>query len=314
MQGDGLLSRPLASNWHLDMVSCHPTLALMEILRYTAFSTDPAGGNPAGVVLDATGLTDAEMQRVASEVGYSETAFLVPGEDAHFTVRYFSPMAEVPFCGHATIASAVAYAERHGAGVLHLDTRAGLVVVSTKVQADGTTSATLISVEPQSRPISADDLAALLEALRWRPGDLDVTLPPRVAYAGAWHPIVAAVSRERLADLDYDVATLASLMAQHGWTTIDLVYRESALVFHARNPFPPGGVIEDAATGAAAAALGGYLRDLRLVTPPATVTVHQGQDMGRPSLLTIDIPAQPATGIAVTGTAVALPDLQASEV
>lgn len=120
---------------------------------------------------------------------------------------------------------------------------------------------------------------------------------------------MAAASRQRLADLDYDVPALRSLMAARGWTTIDLVYRESALVFHARNPFPPGGVVEDAATGAAAAAFGGYLREMRLVTPPATVTVQQGEDMGRPSLLTVDIPAQPGTGIAVTGTAVALAEL-----
>lgn len=278
----------------------------MELLRYAAFSADPAGGNPAGVVLDATGLGDAEMQRVAAEVGYSETAFLVPGGEGHFQVRYFSPKAEVPFCGHATIASAAAYAERHGPGVLHLDTLAGLVEVSTKVQPDGITTATLISVSPQTKPISADDLAALLEALRWTPEDLDATLPPRVAFAGAWHPIMAAASRQRLTRLDYDMAALASLMAQRDWTTIDLVYRESAQVFHARNPFPPGGVVEDPATGAAAAAFGGYLRELGLVTPPATVTVHQGQDMGRPSLLTIEIPAQPGTGIAVTGAAVAL--------
>jgi PhzF family phenazine biosynthesis protein len=279
---------------------------MMELLRYAAFSTDPAGGNPAGVVLDATGFGDAEMQRVAAEVGYSETAFLVPGGEGHFEVRYFSPKAEVPFCGHATIALAAAYAERHGPGVLHLDTRAGLVEVSTKARADGTTTATLISVEPQTKPISAGDLAALLAALRWTPGDQDATLPPRVAFAGAWHPIVAAASRQRLAKLDYDMTALASLMAQRDWTTIDLVYRESAQVFHARNPFPPGGVVEDPATGAAAAALGGYLRELGLVAPPATVTVHQGHDMGRPSLLTIQIPAQPGTGIAVTGAAVAL--------
>lgn len=280
----------------------------VEILLYAAFSSDPAGGNPAGVVLDATDLGEAEMQRVAAEVGYSETAFLVPDMGSHFKVRYFSPKAEVPFCGHATIATAVAYAERHGPGVLHLDTRAGLVEVFTKVRADGTTTATVVSVEPKSKPISRGDLAALLEALHWSVSDLDAALPPRIAFAGAWHPIVAASSRQRLADLDYDMAALASLMAQHDWTTIDLVYRESALVFHARNPFPPGGVVEDPATGAAAAALGGYLRELRLVTPPATVTVHQGQDMGRPSLLTIEIPAQPGTGIAVTGAAVALPE------
>jgi PhzF family phenazine biosynthesis protein len=278
----------------------------MEVLRYTAFSTDPTGGNPAGVVLDANGLGDAEMQTVAAEVGYSETAFLAPARDGHVKVRYFSPKAEVAFCGHATIAAAVAHAERHGPGVLHLHTSTGLVEVTSKVQADGTITATLISVEPKTEAISAGDLAALLEALHWTLGDLDATLPPRIAFAGVWHPILAAANRQRLANLDYDMAALAILMSQRGWTTIDLVYRESALIFHARNPFPPGGVVEDPATGAAAAALGGYLRELGLVAPPATVIVHQGRDMGRPSLLTINIPAQPGTGIAVTGAAVAL--------
>ena len=75
-------------------------------------------------------------------------------------------------------------------------------------------------------------------------------------------------------------------MLAHDLTTVDLVYREDETTFHARNPFPVGGVVEDPATGAAAAAFGAYLRELGLITPPATITVHQGVDMGRPSLLT----------------------------
>jgi PhzF family phenazine biosynthesis protein len=97
-------------------------------------------------------------------------------------------------------------------------------------------------------------------------------------------------------------------MAARDWTTVALVHREHETLFHARNPFPPGGVREDPATGAAAAALGGYLRELGLVTPPATVTVHQGDDLGRPGVLTVRIPAEPDTGIAVSGSAVPLPD------
>ncbi len=278
----------------------------MEILRYSAFTVVPEGGNPAGVVLDATGATDAEMQRVAADVGYSETAFLLPGEAERVGVRYFSPKAEVPFCGHATIALAVAYAERRGPGTLRLDTPAGPVDVST-VAEDGRVSATLTSVVPRTKELAPDDLAAILGALRWTAAELDPALPPRVAFAGVWHPIVAAARRERLAALDYDVEALGELMARRGWTTVDLVHRETATLFHARNPFPPGGVVEDPATGAAAAAFGGYLRELGLVTPPATVTVRQGEDMGRPSVLTVGIPPGPRTGIAVTGTAVPLP-------
>ncbi|GAA4304445.1 PhzF family phenazine biosynthesis isomerase [Streptomyces venetus] len=282
------------------------TVGAMEISRYVAFSTDPKGGNPAGVVLDATGADDAAMLAAAAEVGYSETAFVTESGDGSLDVRYFSPLAEVSFCGHATIATAVAHAERHGTGSLLLHTQAGPVTVTTDRAADGTLVATLVSVAPRTVPLEEADLARLLTILGWSADDLDPALPPRVAFAGAWHPVIAAASRERLADLDYDMAELGPLMARRGWTTIDLVRRESPTVFHARNPFPPGGVVEDPATGAAAAAFGGYLRELGLVSPPTTLTIHQGVDMGRASTITVTVPAEPESGIGVTGAAVRL--------
>ncbi|MBT1092428.1 PhzF family phenazine biosynthesis protein [Streptomyces chartreusis] len=276
----------------------------MEISRYVAFSSDPAGGNPAGVALDATGVDDKEMLAAAAELGYSESAFVVPAADGTLDIRYFSPLAEVPFCGHATIATAVAHAERHGTGRLSLRTKAGPVTVTTDRTADGTLTATLVSVAPHTEPLADADLAELLAVLGWSAAELDPALPPRVAFGGARHPVLAAATRERLADLDYAMEPLAALMAREDWTTVDLLWRESPTVFHARNPFPPGGVVEDPATGAAAAAFGGYLRELELVATPATVTIHQGVDMGRPSTITVTVPAEPGTGIGVTGTAV----------
>src|SRR5689334_16717573 len=71
----------------------------VEVLRYAAFPDGAAGGNPAGVVLNAAALDDAARLAVAAAVGYSETAFLEPGRrDGEFRVRYFSPLAEVAFC------------------------------------------------------------------------------------------------------------------------------------------------------------------------------------------------------------------------
>ena len=278
----------------------------LDVLRYTAFSTDPGGGNPAGVVLDATGLTDEQMLAVAAEVGFSETAFLLPEGD-RVRARYFSPLAEVSFCGHATIAAAVARAERSGPAPLVLETMAGTVPVATRRDADGAWQATLTSVPPRTAELPAADLRLVLEALRWSEDDLDPALPPRVGYAGAWHPVLAVRTRERLAALEYDMPALAAVMAARNWTTVDLVWRESATTFHVRNPFPPGGVVEDPATGAAAAALGGYLREGGHVALPAVLTVLQGADMGRPSVLTVGVPADPAEGIQVTGHAVPLP-------
>jgi PhzF family phenazine biosynthesis protein len=86
---------------------------------------------------------------------------------------------------------------------------------------------------------------------------------------------------------------------------VQLVWREGPDLFHARDPFPVGGVVEDPATGAAAAALGGYLRDLGLVTEPAVVSVRQGEDMGRPSALTVAVDPDDAR-VRVSGHAVPL--------
>ncbi|MFF2408295.1 PhzF family phenazine biosynthesis protein [Streptomyces sp. NPDC058092] len=289
------------------------------ILRYTAFSADPEGGNPAGVVLDASGLDDAAMLAVAAELGYSESAFLtgrtepaeerpggeLPGGEGPsaargYTIRYFSPKAEVPFCGHATVATAVALAERDGPGDLVFSTRAGTVPV-TVTREGGELRATLTSVEPNVTDIAPDDLAEALAALDWPAGDLDPALPPRIAYAGARHLVLAAATRERLADLGYDFARLEALMHRLDLTTLQLVWRASPAVFHVRDPFPVGGVVEDPATGAAAAAFGAYLRALGLVPDTAVLTLHQGEDLGRPGTLTVEFRAGDAR-VRVSGT------------
>jgi PhzF family phenazine biosynthesis protein len=271
-----------------------------DVLRYSAFTTDPNGGNPAGVLLDARGLSAADMQRIAAQVGYSETVFLLPRNDGAFDVRYYSPLAEVSFCGHATIAAIVAHGERHGAGDRVLHTQAGLVRVSV----DEAMMATLVSVEPRVVPLAADDLGRILTALGWHRDQLDSTLPPAIAYAGAWHPVIFAATRQRLAQLDYDFDALADLMAARGWTTVNLVWRENAQTFHARNPFPPGGVVEDPATGAAAAALGAYLAVRDALPAQRAFSIHQGEDLGRPSRLSVSVPRDLSEGIRVSGTAV----------
>lgn len=279
----------------------HPLPA--EVLRYAAFTSEQGrGGNPAGVVLNAAGLDEAARLAVAAEVGYSETAFVeetgVPG---HYRIRYFSPLAEVAFCGHATIATAVAIAERRGVGTLEFETAAGPVPMRTEASASGFT-ATLTSVPSRTRQVGTDELHAALAALRWTAEDLDPRYPAHVAFAGNEHLVLAVRDRDRLAVLDYDYPALDTLMARTGWTTVHLVWAESPTSFHARDPFPPGGVVEDPATGAAAAAFGGYLRALGLVELPSRVEIRQGEDMGRPSILLVDVPADDDR-IAVTGTA-----------
>ncbi|MEV4434540.1 PhzF family phenazine biosynthesis isomerase [Streptomyces sp. NPDC049555] len=281
---------------------------IANVLRYTAFSSDPNGGNPAGVVLDASALDDTARLAIAADLGYSETAFLTAppeglGEpDRAFTLRFFSPLAEVSFCGHATVATAVALAEHRGPGAYVFATPAGTVPVEVGRDGDGRLRATLTSVEPHVEEVAQEVVTEALAALDWPATDLDPAYAPRIAYAGARHLVLAAASRERLADLSYDFDRLAALMRAHDLTTVQLFWRESESVFHVRDPFPVGGVVEDPATGAAAAALGAYLRELSFVGPSARLTLHQGADMGRPGLLEVEL-REGDPRVRVTGTA-----------
>lgn len=275
-----------------------------QVLRYAAFTVDGYGGNPAGVVLDARGLDDTDMQAIAADVGYSETAFLVgrPDEPNGYDVRYFSPKREVPFCGHATIAAAVALAELAPAAELIFHTAAGLVSIATSQTDNGELVAELTSVAPRVSEPESDLVAGVLGALGWFPVDLDPDYPVRLANAGSEHLVIVAKTRQRLADLDYDFDALAKLMRDHGLITVQLVWPESKMRYHSRNPFAGSGVVEDPATGASAAAFGGYLRELGLIGENAGFTIIQGVDMGRPSEINVSV-VEGEPGVRVSGTA-----------
>jgi PhzF family phenazine biosynthesis protein len=269
--------------------------------RLAAFTDRADGGNPAGVWIGENLPGAEDMQRIAAEVGFSETAFICPEAGFDRTVRYYSPAAEVSFCGHATIASGVVLGREQGAGIYRLETAVGRVPVAVGPSEERWV-ASLTSVAPAHEPAPAKLVDGALAALRWEKKDLDLSIPPARAYAGAWHLVLAAAERKVLAALDYDFAALKTLMLQDGLTTLQLVWREQPGIFHSRNPFPVGGVVEDPATGAAAAALGGYLRNAGLIRAPASILIRQGEDMGRPSRLDVRIPE--TGGIVVSGTAV----------
>lgn len=280
----------------------------VPILHMTAFADGPSGGNPAGVVPDASELTPAAMQRIAAELGYPESAFVVdPAIDEdprHVRIRYFSPGAEVPFCGHATIATAVLLATRRGAGEFTFETAVGPVVIDTRMSRSGETTASFTSVSPDVRRLDPAVATALLGLLGLTAADLDDALPPRESFAGNWHPIVAVRELSTFDAFTFDPASIRALMDAQDWTgTVTVVHAVSDGFdeFEARNLFPVGAITEDPATGSAAASLGAYLRAIDRITPPARLTIHQGRHVGRPSLLRVDVPAE--GGITVTGTA-----------
>ncbi|WP_295787891.1 PhzF family phenazine biosynthesis protein [uncultured Microbacterium sp.] len=280
-----------------------------DILQFAAFAAVPGGGNPAGVVLDAVSLSEADMQRIATELGHPESAFVGERDGRRVTVRYFSPGAEVPFCGHATIATAVALAEAEGEGAFVFDTAAGAVAVETSRDASGRVSAGFTSVEPYTSDLAPEVADRLLCLLNLDRADLDPRMPLAQSFAGNLHPVVAVASRERFDGFAFDPALMRALMDEQGWRgTVVVVHVGDEIVdgavIEARNLFPVGDLTEDPATGSAAASLGAYLRDRLGMPAPFAFTVHQGRHIGRPSAIEVEVPA--TGGIVVGGTAVPL--------
>jgi PhzF family phenazine biosynthesis protein len=273
------------------------------LYHLAAFTNDPQGGNPAGVWIGDTLPAPLVMQQIAVDVGFSETAFIAPRTGKQRTVRYYSPEAEVAFCGHATIASAVTLGDLDGEGNYLFNTKVGEIPVDVTIHNEHI-EASLTSVLPVYAAASNELLNKTLKALNWALDDLEPSIPPARAFAGNWHLVLAVKSKERLDNLSYDFDTLKSIMQADDLTTLQLIWQESPEVIHSRNPFPIGGVVEDPATGSAAVALGGYLRDANLIAAPATLQIRQGEVMGRPSLLIVTIPE--TGGISVSGTAVKL--------
>lgn len=271
-----------------------------DILRIAAFSDGERGGNPAGVWIGGALPPEADMQRMAHEVGFSETAFAARDGDG-FRVRYFSPEAEVAFCGHATIALGAALAHRFGDGVYPLALNGANITVEGR--RDGSlTAASLQSPPTRSAPADPQLAAAALALFGYRQDDLDPRIPPGLAHAGNDHLVLALASRELLAAMRYELEAGRTLMQGHGLVTVVLAWAESARRFHTRNPFAFGGVYEDPATGAGTAALAGYLRDLGWPHGGA-IEVVQGEDMGMRSRLRAQIGDAPGSSIRVGGTA-----------
>ncbi|OCX62309.1 PhzF family phenazine biosynthesis protein [Thioclava sp. SK-1] len=280
----------------------------MEIQRIAAFSANGKGGNPAGIVLLETDVSAMAMQKVAAEVGYSETAFAIPanGTKRTWRVRYFSPESEVPFCGHATIALGAALGSRFGEGTYNLNLNTTSITVDAAPSPHGM-MATLASPPTKSQAITDDEVQDAMALLGLARDDLDTRLPPARIHAGADHLVFALRDRDRLAAMAYDLDAGRAMMRRHKIVTIMLVHIDGERDFCVRNAFASGGVLEDPATGAAAAAFAGYLRD-RDWPHGNQFTIRQGEDMGAPSIIQVQLNTKAGSSVRVSGHAYKIDD------
>lgn len=278
------------------------------------FTETRHGGNPLAVVLDAEGLSTGEMQRIAREFNLSETVFVepAPAGAAEFTVRIFTPTHEMPFAGHPTVGTACLLAELglapQGDEVRFvLRENVGPVPVRV-VRGAGRAPFGQLSVAklpeygppPPSRRVLAGLLGLVEDDLLEMPG-------PRAVSCGMPFLLVPVKSPETLAGIEIDTARWRAGFAAppySGWAAQALVYARSHLAgesdWQARMFAPELGVIEDPATGSAAAALAGALaseaevRDGRL-----DWVLLQGLEMGRPSRLLLEADKRGGTVTAV---------------
>ena len=278
----------------------------MKVNKVSAFSYNNQGGNPAGVVLCDEMPSVSEMLSIAKEVGYSETAFAHPHDDG-WRVRYFSPEIEVPFCGHATIATGYVLGKNQGVGRYKLYLNESDIAVSVKAMEDSALYVSLNSPLTFSEPAPKVYTDKILAAFHLSFDDVDTDFPIRFASAGAKHVIIVLNKRQTLSDMDYDFDAVKELMSEEDIVTINLLWKASSACFHSRNAFAAGGVYEDPATGAAAAAFAGYLRDIQW-SGSSSFEVLQGEDMGSPSRLLVEYLPEVGSSIQVSGEASYLVD------
>ena len=271
----------------------------MNINRISAFSYNNLGGNPAGVVICNEFPSKTEMLNTAKEVGYSETAFLKQINDG-WRIRYFAPELEIPFCGHATIASTAVLGEKFGEGNYKLFLNEGEIDVSVFKSQKGIYTSTLQSPETYSEEVNENYIDEVLNEFNLKKKDINLDYPIRFAYAGAKHIIIVLKEHIRLKEMEYEFESLKNVMKREDLTTVNLLWQESKNLFHSRNPFPSGGIYEDAATGAAAAAFAGYLRDIKYQCNNK-FEIIQGEDMGCPSRLLVEYKDKIGSSIKVSG-------------
>jgi PhzF family phenazine biosynthesis protein len=269
-----------------------------RIKHVDAFTTEPFSGNPAGVVLDAKGLNEKAMQNLARELNLSETAFILPPtvKSADLQIRWFTPAAEVPLCGHATIASFHALAEsgmygmrRPGIYHFRLQTRSGILGITVDKRYSGTMIEFQLPI-PEFR-VHKKVPSALLKALGIRPSDVQKNLP-FVSESYLYLPLrKLSVIKSLQPDLGLlDSYTRATKTLGISVFCLETIEQSSAV--HSRFYAPAVGIVEDPVTGSANGPLGVYLYQYAIhqdfpipsfLLPDGRMEfiAEQGDDMGR---------------------------------
>ena len=272
----------------------------MPTLRYVVadvFTDVPLQGNQLGVFTDARGVGDELMQRLARELNFSETVFVLPPEgDGHARIRIFTPTIEVPFAGHPTLGTAFVLAAPMQLEEIRLELGRGVVPVRLEREGARITFGRMSQPLPTIEPYP--DEAELFEILGIDRSELPVELYDN----GIRHVYVALKSEEAVAELRPDYGRLVELPSVLGLNC----FAGSGTRWKTRMFAPEHGVPEDAATGSAAGPLALHLARHGRIAFGDEIVISQGAEIGRPSTLyaRVEGSADAVEAVEVGGSAV----------
>lgn len=270
-----------------------------EIKQVDSFTDMAFGGNPAGVVPDAEGLSDKEMQNIASEMNLSETAFILPSKEADFRLRWFTPKKEIIFCGHATIASLHILAENKKFGMeedgtfnFKIETLVGIL----DVQVDKLNDSIKITLQAPEIDLVIEklDIEKLSEALDIDLNDIDISYPiMREKTVDFVYIVLKELLTLKRVNYNYDkLEDLSNAYGIKGFVLFTTETFEEDSMVHSRFFSPFYGVREDPVTGSAQGPLGTYMvlnKMVNLSNGEAEIKSEQGDIMGRPGRLIVKV-------------------------
>ncbi len=281
-----------------------------EVFHYDAFSDKPGMGNPAGIVLDTKNLSEERMLAIAAAVGFNETAFIMPSDQADLCLRFFTPGHEMDLCGHAAVASLCMMKERGflGAGELKLETRAGVLPVSI-AEDGGLTTIGMQQAEYREERFTGS-LENLSDSIGLSKNDLDLRFPVVFGNTGIWTLLLPVRCLAKFRMMKPDNARFPEILTQKPRSSVhpfclETIHPEADM--HGRHFSSPfSGTVEDPVTGTASGVMGAYYwKYIRIPREnKRAILVEQGQEIGKDGVVKVELPTKQRNTVRIFGTAV----------
>lgn len=267
----------------------------INVFHYDAFTNKPNKGNPAGIVLEADGLTEEEMQIIAEKVGYNETTFVLSSEVGDIRMRYFTPGFEMDLCGHGTVGTIYALREKgllEEKSNLTIETKAGILPIQIGVNENGETFIKMRQTAPQFKDF-AGSKEELAHSIGLEINDLDVSLPIVYGSTGNWTVIVPIKNLDTCERMKPNNAAFPSVLREIPNASIHPIcletYDELAQMHGRHFSSAYAGTIEDPVTGTASGVMGAYYAEYleKDFEHELGLIVEQGQEINKDGRVTV---------------------------